>query len=196
MSEHLQSVRKTKHSKLKESPEADPRTHVEPTNRYPLTADRWYGCLKPNACLFQRLKPITCRFRGSKPIIYRFQRSKTHYMSISETQIPSHVGFRGSNPLQVSFGGPKSITCCSEAQNPLHVGFLGPKAKTCWFQRLKPITSRFQRLKTHYMSVSEAENLSYVSIRGSKPITCLFQRLKTQNMLVSEAEDLSYVGVL
>src|SRR6218665_2752735 len=30
---------KIKHSKLKESLKADPRTHVEPTNRFP--ADRW-----------------------------------------------------------------------------------------------------------------------------------------------------------
>ena len=40
MNEYFQSVRKTKHSKLKESPETDPRTLVEPTNRFPLTADR------------------------------------------------------------------------------------------------------------------------------------------------------------
>jgi len=33
---------KIKHSKLKESPKADPRTHVEPTNRF--SAERWYGC--------------------------------------------------------------------------------------------------------------------------------------------------------
>jgi len=32
MNEQFQSVSKTKHSKLKE---ADPRTHVEPTNRFP-----------------------------------------------------------------------------------------------------------------------------------------------------------------
>jgi len=28
---------------LKESPEAGPRTHVEPTNGFPMTADRRYG---------------------------------------------------------------------------------------------------------------------------------------------------------
>jgi len=39
MNEYFQPVRKTKHSNLKESPEADPRTHVEPTNRFPSTAD-------------------------------------------------------------------------------------------------------------------------------------------------------------
>jgi len=44
MSDYFQSARKTKHSKRKESPEADPRTHVEPTNRFPSTADRWCGC--------------------------------------------------------------------------------------------------------------------------------------------------------
>ena len=40
MSEYFQSVRMTKHSKLKKSSEADPRTHVEPTNRFPSTGDR------------------------------------------------------------------------------------------------------------------------------------------------------------
>jgi len=38
MNEYFQSVRKTKHSKLKESPEVDPLTLVEPTNRFPSTA--------------------------------------------------------------------------------------------------------------------------------------------------------------
>jgi len=31
MNEYFQSVRKIKHSKLKESPKADPRTRMEPT---------------------------------------------------------------------------------------------------------------------------------------------------------------------
>src|SRR6218665_2864970 len=91
MSEYLQSVRKTKHSTLKESPEADPRTHVELTNRYPLTADRWYGCLKPNACLFQRPKPITCRFQRLKTHHMSVSEAQTNYKSVSEAQNRSHV---------------------------------------------------------------------------------------------------------
>ena len=37
--EYITSVSKTMHSKLKESPVAGPRTHVEPTNGFPSTAE-------------------------------------------------------------------------------------------------------------------------------------------------------------
>jgi len=40
MNEYVQSVSKTKHSELKESPVAGPRTRVEPTNEFQSTADR------------------------------------------------------------------------------------------------------------------------------------------------------------
>jgi len=35
LNEYVQSVSNTKQSKLKESPEADPRTHVEPAKGFP-----------------------------------------------------------------------------------------------------------------------------------------------------------------
>jgi len=42
--EYVQSVCKTKHSKLEESPVVGPHTLVEPANRSLSTADKWRGC--------------------------------------------------------------------------------------------------------------------------------------------------------
>ena len=44
MNEYFQSFCKTKHSKLKESPEMGPRAHMEPVNGFPLSVDRGLIC--------------------------------------------------------------------------------------------------------------------------------------------------------
>ena len=41
--EYFQSISTTEQSKLRESPEAGPRTRVEPINRFLSTADRCHG---------------------------------------------------------------------------------------------------------------------------------------------------------
>jgi len=43
MNKYSQSVCKAKNSKLKESPVAGPRTHVEPANGFPFQIESWLG---------------------------------------------------------------------------------------------------------------------------------------------------------
>lgn len=67
----LFSVSKTMHSELEEPPVESPRTHVEPSNGFPSTIDRWYGCPESDILhnvlyiyILKRSQPLQHPFRG------------------------------------------------------------------------------------------------------------------------------------